>query len=73
MYQLKVHHSGDNKQNQGERFLEQIERYSDAVRAMKQVASSWYNLSCGVVIARRNRIEFRAGSGWGCAVYIEKV
>ena len=69
MYQIVTYHSGDNKQNQGERLLEEVISYGEAVKAIKRVASSWYGLASGVVVARRNRIEFR-GNGWGTAVYI---
>ena len=72
MYQIKTYHSGDNKQNQGERLLELVKTHREAITAIKAVAASWYSLTSGHVVATYGRIEFRA-DGWGCAVYFERV
>ena len=72
MYQIVTYHSGDNKQNQGERLLEVVKSHRGAIEAIKAVAASWYNLTSGYVVSTYGRIEFR-GNGWGCAVYFEKV
>ncbi len=67
MYEILHHHTGDQ-----DSLVATVKSYSQAVLIMKSIAKQWKQYTVGNIVAKRNRIEYRA-QGWGIAVYIEQV